>query len=534
MKRYDLLIIGAGPAGLSAAVEGASYGMKVGVFDENAQPGGQLFKQIHKFFGAKEHQAKIRGFNIGGQLLSQAESLGVDVHLNTVVMGLYPYLSVKVSNGEKLYAYSGDSIIVAAGASENMLPFEGWTLPGVMGAGAAQTLMNLHGIKPGRRILMVGSGNVGLVVSYQLLQAGCDVVAIIDAAPRVGGYGVHASKVSRTGVPFYLSHCIVKAEGTDMVTGAVIAEVDKDWNIIPDTEKHIDTDTVCIAAGLSPMSQLTGMVGCKMADNGGAVPVVNEYMETSIEGLFAAGDVTGIEEASQAMIGGRIAAASAAKRSGYLEEEDFLKVYKELRASLDQLRGGMFSHENKGRTDLVSTDEGFPLSQTLLSRGYISDEEIESFAASGINQVTGGFHPVIECTQNIPCDPCQDACPSGCITVGDAITNIPLIKNSVICSNCGLCVSSCPGLAIFLVNEEFEPGYAAVTLPYEFFPLPEVGATGKALDRSGKVVCDAEVADVKSAKAFDRTVLLTIKIPASAVKSARFFKTCREVEECTT
>ena len=94
-----------------------------------------------------------------------------------------------------------------------MVTFEGWTLPGVIGAGAAQTMMNLHGVKPGNRILMLGSGNVGLVVSFQLKQCGCDVVALVDAAPRIGGYGVHAAKVARTGVPFYLSHTIVKAEG---------------------------------------------------------------------------------------------------------------------------------------------------------------------------------------------------------------------------------------------------------------------------------------------------------------------------------
>ena len=524
MKRYDLLIIGAGPAGLSAAVEGASRGMKVGVFDENSRPGGQLFKQIHKFFGSKEHQAKTRGIKIGEDLLAEAERLGVDVHLDTVVMGLYPHLSIKATNGGKMYAFSGDNIIIATGASENMLPFEGWTLPGVMGAGAAQTLMNLHGVKPGQRILMVGSGNVGLVVSYQLLQAGCEVAVIIDAAPRVGGYGVHASKVARTGVPFYLSHTVVRAEGSDRVAGVVIAEVDESWKAIPGTEKRFDVDTVCIAVGLSPMSQLASMVGCKMVDKGGFVPDVNAYFETSVDGLFAAGDVTGIEEASQAMVGGRIAAAAAARRSGYIEEEAFQELFKELRLSLDKLRGGMFSHENKGRTDLTLTDEGYPLSLTLLSKGYMTDEEMAEYGVCGFGRASGGFHPVIECTQNIPCDPCQDSCPAGCITVGGSITNIPVVKDGVFCNGCGLCVSCCPGLAVFLINEEIEPGYAAVTMPYEFLPLPEVGDKGTALDRSGNAVCGAEVIGVRSANAFDRTVLLTMKIPSGMVKGARFFR----------
>ncbi len=107
----------------------------------------------------------------------------------------------------------GDTILIATGASENMVTFPGWTLPGVIGAGAAQTMMNLHGTLPGKRVLMLGSGNVGLVVSFQLMQAGCEVVAVADAAvSRVGGYGVHAAKVARCGVPFYLSHTIISAD----------------------------------------------------------------------------------------------------------------------------------------------------------------------------------------------------------------------------------------------------------------------------------------------------------------------------------
>ena len=225
IERFDLIIVGAGPSGLSAAIEAAKHGMRVVVFDENAKPGGQLFKQIHKFFGSKEHKAKIRGFHIGEQLLAEADSVGVKVELNATVVGLYQDREVVVRMGDEVHHFKGDAIIIATGAAENMVLFDGWNLPGVMGAGAAQTLMNLYGVKPGEKILMLGSGNVGLVVSFQLLQAGCDVVALVDAAPKIGGYGVHAAKVARTGVPFYLSHTIKKAEGTDHVTGVTIAEV---------------------------------------------------------------------------------------------------------------------------------------------------------------------------------------------------------------------------------------------------------------------------------------------------------------------
>ena len=158
MKRYDLIVVGAGPAGLSAAAEAAKRGMSVKVFDENAKPGGQ----IHKFFGSKEHKAKVRGFRIGQELLEQAQQAGAEIALNAVVTGLYPEKEVVVRMDDKVCHYKGDNVILATGASENMVAFEGWTLPGVIGAGAAQTLMNLHSVQPGKRVLMLGTGNVGL------------------------------------------------------------------------------------------------------------------------------------------------------------------------------------------------------------------------------------------------------------------------------------------------------------------------------------------------------------------------------------
>ena len=213
MKRYDVIVIGAGPAGLSAAVQAAEQGMSVIVFDENEKPGGQLFKQIHKFFGSKEHKAKVRGFRIGQQLLEEAGRAGVEVKLNAVVTGLYMEKEVVVKIGGAMEHFKGDSVIVATGAAEKMVHFEGWTLPGVIGAGAAQTMMNLHGIRPGRKVLMLGTGNVGLVVSYQLLQAGCEVTALADAAPTVGGYGVQGGE-NRRAILSVSYHCESGGDGS--------------------------------------------------------------------------------------------------------------------------------------------------------------------------------------------------------------------------------------------------------------------------------------------------------------------------------
>ena len=323
IERKEFIVVGAGPAGLSAAIEAARSGVSVTVFDENARPGGQLFKQIHKFFGSKEHMAKIRGFRIGEELLREAEEKGVEVVLNATVIGLYREKEIQVQIGTEVHHYKADAILIATGASENMVNFRGWTLPGVIGAGAAQTMMNLYHVKPGNRILMLGSGNVGLVVSYQLMQAGCEVVALVDAAPRIGGYGVHASKVARCGVPFYLSHTIKEAEGTDCVRGVTIAQIDAKYQFIPGTEKHFDVDTICVAVGLSPMTQLLKMDGVEMADTrGGYIPACDETGATSIPGIFAAGDVAGIEEASSAMIEGRMSGEAVAAYLGYASADE--------------------------------------------------------------------------------------------------------------------------------------------------------------------------------------------------------------------
>ena len=523
MKRYELIIVGAGPSGLSAAIEGAKKGMSVIVFDENAKPGGQLFKQIHKFFGSKEHKAKIRGFKIGEELLKEAADAGVEVVLDATVIGMYQNKEITVRIEDSICHYKGDSIIIATGAAENMVTFDGWTLPGVIGAGAAQTMMNLHGIQPGKKILMLGSGNVGLVVSFQLLQSGCEVAAIVDAAPKIGGYGVHAAKVARTGVPFYLSHTITKAEGTDHVTGVVISEVDKNFQPIPGTEKHFDVDTICLAVGLSPMSQLLKMAGCEMEDNprkGGQVPIVNEHGETSIPGVFAAGDVSGIEEASSAMIEGRMAGVCAAYYLGYCDEKELQETLQKLDEDLDSLRQGMFAPKNRGK-DITETDEGILISTNLLKKGFIAEEEIERYPGVIHRK---GIHPIMECSQNIPCNPCQDACPKHCIKIGKDITALPAVDESVECVGCGMCVAACSGQAIFLLNEEYEEGFAAITMPYEFLPLPKAGDTGKALSRGGEEICEAEVIEVRTAPAFDRTNLLTMKVPADMAMKARFFK----------
>lgn len=347
MKNTDMVVIGGGAAGMAASIEAACAGAEVVLIDENERPGGQLFKQIHKFFGSEVHRAGIRGIHIGRDLLKEAEEAGVQVRLNTVVYGFFPDKCIGLMCNQHTEELQAKMIILATGASENVLAFPGWTLPGVMGAGAAQTLINIHRVLPGRSVLMVGAGNVGLIVSYQLLQAGAEVVAVVEGLPTISGYGVHASKIRRAGVPIFTGHTILRAEGKESVERVVIAAVDKSWQPLAGTEKAFEVDTVCLAVGLSPLAELAWMAGCQfiyIPEIGGWVPVHDENMETSVPGIYVAGDLAGIEEASTAMEEGRLAGLAAAEALGCLSSKDGRARKAEVWERLAALRIGSFGH----------------------------------------------------------------------------------------------------------------------------------------------------------------------------------------------
>lgn len=349
MISADVTVIGAGPAGLAAAIEAAKAGAKVVVLDENARPGGQLFKQIHKFFGSHEHSAGTRGIDLGRQMCAEAERLGVQLALNTVAFAIYDGQVVAGLTPAGTVQVESKRIILATGASENAFAFKGWTKVGVMGAGAAQTMVNVNRVLPGRRILMVGSGNVGLIVSYQLLQAGAEVVAIIEALPRIGGYAVHAAKVRRAGVPILTSHTILEATGEPEVAGAVIAEL-KDWEPVPGSERELAVDTICLAVGLTPLSELAYMAGCECAfipALGGFVPVHDGRMETTVPRIYVAGDLTGVEEASTAIDEGRLAGTAVAASLGLLPEAEAGSCLDEVWGRLSALRCGPFGEGRK-------------------------------------------------------------------------------------------------------------------------------------------------------------------------------------------
>jgi thioredoxin reductase len=192
---------------------------------------------------------------------------------------------------------------------------------------------------------MIGTGNVGLIVSYQLIQAGANVVALIDAAPAIGGYGVHAAKIRRAGVPIYVSHTIKRAVGNGMVKQAEIIQLDQHWQPVPGTEKVLDVDTICLSVGLTPLIELASMVGCELAyisALGGHVPKHNANMETTIAGVYIAGDISGIEEASSAMEEGRLAGIASAEALGLYNAKQAKELKQVIWNRLNALRTGTF------------------------------------------------------------------------------------------------------------------------------------------------------------------------------------------------
>lgn len=344
---FELVVIGGGPAGLSAAIEAARLGVETTLIDENMRPGGQLFKQIHKFFGSHRHFAGMRGYKIGEILLEEIKNLEINTYLNTPVIGVFNDNTIGIYRNGKVSFMKAKSIVIATGAVENPLSFKGWTLPGVMGAGAVQTMVNVNGVLPGKKVLMVGSGNVGLIVSYQLIQAGAELVGIVEIKKEISGWHVHAAKIKRLGVPFYFSHTVVEATGDDSVRGAVIAEVDENYAVKGDTRKELEVDLICIAVGLRPLIEVALMAGCHIdyvSGLGGFLPVHNEFMMTTKENILVAGDITGIEEASTAMEEGRLAGLSAAHLLGKINRKIFLYNSEEINTNLAELRKGTFGY----------------------------------------------------------------------------------------------------------------------------------------------------------------------------------------------
>jgi len=346
MKQYELIIIGGGPAGLSAAKQAAESGLKSLIIERDYKLGGQLVKQTHMFFGSEKQYAKTRGIDIAKILINDVKKYPdmITIMTETTVVGLYKDNVVTILKDEKYEKLSYKALVIATGASEKFLAFENNDLPGIYGAGAVQTLMNVHGVLPGHKVVMIGSGNIGLIVSYQLLQAGVDVIKVLEAGPTIGGYKVHASKLKRLGVDILTKHSIKKAVGEEKLEKVIYAELDEKWDYIEGTEKSVEVDALCISVGLNPLTNLLSMLDCEMKfipTLGGLVPVIDHHHETSIKNVYVAGDVCGVEEASSAIVEGYLTGLLVAERLGY-KNDKFKELKEDFESQLENLRSGPF------------------------------------------------------------------------------------------------------------------------------------------------------------------------------------------------
>jgi len=458
--RTRVLVLGGGPAGLCAAMELGRAGIDVLIVDDKPSLGGKLTLQTHQFFGSvADCWAGTRGIDIGRQLETEIRKLpSVTAWVNSTAVGVFADRKVGVvtSDGYKLVTF--DAMLVSLGAREKSLSFPGCDLPGVYGAGAFQTLVNRDLVKACSKLFVLGGGNVGLIGAYHALQAGIDVVGLVEALPQVGGYKVHADKIKRLGVPIWTSHTVLRAEGREHIERVTIAAVDDRLRPIAGTERTYEVDTLLIAVGLSPCDELleaARSVGVK---------------------VYAAGDTAEIAEASAAIFSGRITGRQIA-------------------------------------TDLgvpVDIPEHWPkLAETLRSR----PGPVASFEPVDLPQPV---YPVLRCIQEIPCDPCREACPEHLISLrGDSIMNLPRFEGA--CLGCGRCVAVCPGLAISLVFNDYDPAgeKALIMLPYELnlADLP-LGKQVDTVDFDGEVVGQGTVVAVRDRPEQNRRHLLLVEVPS--------------------
>ena len=457
-----VLIIGGGPAGLSAGIELGKRGVPVVLIDDKHRLGGKLILQTHRFFGSSTAvYAGTRGINIATKLEEQITQFkSVEIWLNSTGLGVFRDQKVGVLKDGKTYKLiKPQMLLIASGAREKSLAFKGNTLPGVIGAGAFQTLVNRDLIIPAKKLFIVGGGNVGLIAGYHALQAGIDVAGLVEALPECGGYKVHKDKLMRCGVPIYTSHTILSANGKDGVESVTIAKVNDNFQSIPGTERSFTCDGVLVAVGLEP---------------------VNEFYLKAKKyqmNVFAAGDAEEIAEASAAIYAGKIRGVEIANELGASSEE--------------------------------IPENWYQMSEILKSKAGRTYEEF-------LPELTDGARPILHCAQEIPCDPCSTLCPKELIEINrDNIRNIPkFLGNAYECIRCNQCVAGCPGLAITLIDLRKDQGYPVVSIPFEF--NQEVLRQKELItltDITGNVLGELPILRIRSIPKMDKTLIVEVKAP---------------------
>lgn len=359
VEQAELVIIGGGPAGLSAAIEARRAGVSVTILEERSTLGGQIFKQFGPGFSVVDPDHVSAEYRRGRRLIDDAERSGTDIRSGAVVWGIWDKQIAFVQDETRAGVIDAVTIILATGARDRPLAFPGWTLPGVLTAGAAKSLVATQRILPGRRILMAGSGPLALAFSAQLVEFGANIVEVTEAAPPPRPADVvrlvasaspsvladavrYRARLMRLRIPVHYSTMIVRAHGSTEVDGAVVATVDRDWRVIPGTERALEVDTILLGYGLETSTELSRLCGCQHRfdqDMGGFIPVRDIWLRTSVAGIFAVGDGAGVSGSRNAIWEGRLAGIAAARELGHLTDRQANDVGRPIRCRLRRLEG---------------------------------------------------------------------------------------------------------------------------------------------------------------------------------------------------
>ncbi len=318
MTHKKLIIIGGGPAGLAAAVSAHKEGVDdILIVERDVRLGGILNQCIHNGFGLHTFKEELTGPEYATRYIEQVQALGIPYKLTTIVTGLtlasdgHTKLVTTMSESEGIVTYEADAVVLAMGCRERArgaLNIPGTRPAGIYTAGTAQYFVNIEGRMPGKEVVILGSGDIGLIMARRMTLEGAHVHLVAELQPYSGGLKRNIVQcLDDYGIPLMLSHTVVKIHGNKRLTGVTIAQVDDKLTPMPETEKFYPCDTLLLSCGLLPENELTGVLGADLSPvTSGAV--VNESLETSIPGVFSCGNVLHVhdlvdyvsEEAAQA------------------------------------------------------------------------------------------------------------------------------------------------------------------------------------------------------------------------------------------
>ncbi len=301
MKTYDIVIVGGGPAGLAAAVAAKEAGNdSILILERDHELGGILNQCIHNGFGLHTFKEELTGPEYAYRFIKQVLDLGIEYKLNTMVMDIAADKTVTAMNREDgMFQIPAKAVILAMGCRERprgALNIPGYRPAGIFSAGTAQRLVNIEGYMPGREVVILGSGDIGLIMARRMTLEGAKVKVVAELLPYSGGLKRNIVQcLDDYGIPLKLSHTVVDIEGKDHVSAVTIAEVGPDRKPIPGTEERYTCDTLLLSCGLIPENELSRSAGVAMSPVTSG-PVVNESLETNIPGVFACGNVLHVHD----------------------------------------------------------------------------------------------------------------------------------------------------------------------------------------------------------------------------------------------